>query len=341
MPTRGTSRRRASIAAIVVAITTTFTACHPAGDGTSSRTAVGDCFAKDDVEDVTAGPDLSTKVTCSTKHLYEVIGSIDIPDRFVRGESRRELLRERTRLSDLQLEYEDGTFSQFNAFMARACSRFALNFAGLGDLDIGGRAAVDLLAEPAVSSAYTEWFLPPKRQWLDRQEAYCAFHFDESAAFGYAEADGVSAPTDETLASQVMDPTAPMKARFCFDYNAYGDADQKSCAKVHDGEVFLSYEVDAMTGSSRLGDRIDLEHEVSRKQHDIMLEPCLDSIKSVLGPLDPELYVDVLWGDRQWFGKGQRRAQCVVTTDSSHQLPGRSLMRNARDVHLVERPKPT
>ncbi len=332
--------RTATITGAAAVLVLSLAACQPALDDDPADVVpkTGDCFA-DEVVDATFGPDLSTKVPCSKKHVYEVIGSVMVPDRFVRGESRRELLRDRTRLGDLQLGEDEETFSPFQAFMAKACSQASLDLVGLGDLDINGRAAVDLLAEPAVSSASTEWFLPPKEQWLDNRTAHCAFRFDESDAFDYADADGVTAPTDEALAGQVLDPSAPPETRYCFNYEPDGEPDKTSCTKVHDGEVFLSYELDAMTGSSRLGDRADLELELTQKQYDSMTKPCLDSLAPILGPHDPDLFVDVLWGEH-WFGVGRRRVQCVVTTDESSRLPGRSLIRNARDVAFVERDKP-
>lgn len=334
--------------AVALIVALTLTACQGASDERpasrkSATPAAGvmpeidDCFA-DEIIDASYGPDLTTKVPCSKKHLYEVIGVVDIPDRFLRGESRSELLRDRTRLGDLQMEDTYDALSPFSTFMAKVCSTASLKLAGLGDLQIGGRPGVDLLAEPTVSSAYMQWFMPSKTQWQDAgPTAFCAFRFDESHRFDYAEVDGVTAPTNEALARQVIDPSAPQESRFCFNYDKNYEADRTSCTKVHDAEGFLSYEVDAMTGSRRLGNRVYDEQDVTDKQYDILIEPCLDSMSPVLGPHDPNLYVDVLFDSLDWDVKGARRVQCVVTSDEESRLPGRSLIGDARKVEFVPR----
>lgn len=339
--------------AIALVVTLALSACQGADEHRQDSSKVedvllkpGDCFA-DEVLEEPFGPELTSKVPCSKKHLYEVVGVSEVPDRFLSGQSRRALLHTYTKLLDLKsqdnLNDEDtlDSLTPFEGFMAKVCSRTSLAFAGLGDLVIGGRSGVDLLAQPMVSSANTEWFLPSEAHWLnERGVAYCAFRFDESDSFDYAEADRVAAPSNQALAREVIDPSAPHESRFCVNYvkdRGYRP-ERTSCVKIHDAEAFLSYEVDAMTGSSRLGNRVYEVQDLTDKQYDILTEPCLDSMASVLGPHDPDLYVDVLWEDSpEWDVKGQRRVECVVTSEEGTRLPGRSLIGDARNVKLVER----
>lgn len=319
--------------ALIVALT--LTACQSANDkrptpakpttAAESLPKAGHCYADQVQEQIGLTPDLTTKIDCSKKHLFEITGVVEIPSKYLRGGQAAD----RERLGDQEADSLIG--SPWERYMERACSRAALKISGLDDLTVYGGPGVEALAEPVVSSAYSEWSVTSEKQWKDGDQfAYCVLHFDESEDLEGGDDDSVASSTSKALVSQFTDHRVPGSKRYCVDY--VDDTTRVSCDRPHDAEGILSYDVDAVLGA-RFAKKIDLERDLSQAQYETMLLPCVGAIPQAIGPYDADLFPDILWGGWEWED-GRHRVTCVVTTDDDHVLPGRSVIGNARKVSV-------
>jgi hypothetical protein len=302
----------------------------PAADGEVLPKA-GLCLGDQVQEVVGIVPDLTTKVDCSKRHLYEVTGVVKVPSKFLEGESRDEMLRNREELGDSSILSTDG--GPFQRFMDRTCSQAALTVSGLGDLRIDRRSGVEALAEPAIRSAYTEWSVTTEKQWLDGHRlGFCVLHFDESQELEGGDDDAFASPDTTPLVERMLDPDLPDAKRSCMNYDKNYVATTVSCDQVHDVEKFMNYELESALGP-KFAKRINVD-DLSDKHWEAMLKPCEDAMPQIVGPHDPDVFADFLYDGWIW-DEGRYIVECVITTDEAHRLPARSLIRDARRVRLA------
>jgi hypothetical protein len=328
---------RAARVTVAFIVALTLTACGGGGETKKSPAKpdaavetlpkAGHCYADEVQEQIGLTPDLTTKVECSKKHLFEVTGVVEIPSKYLRGGEPAD----RERLGDQEA---DGFFgSPWERFMDRSCAGAALEISGLSDLTINGRPGVDVLAAPIVASSYLEWSVTTDKQWRDGHRfGFCVLHFDESEDLEGGDDDGLTSATSAPLVKQILDPGMAARSRKCINFESDGAANAP-CDQPHDAEEILTYDVDAVHGA-KFAKSIDIEAELKDRHYIPMLDACEDAIQQFLGPFDSELYVDVLYGGWEWED-GRRRATCIMTTDEDHLLPGHSVVGQARKVELT------
>jgi hypothetical protein len=296
---------------------------HDRSVSSESLPKAGDCYGDEIQEWESYSPDLTTKVDCSKKHLFEVTGVVKIPSKFLKNNPR-----DRESLGDNDVDR--GT--AFSAWMARTCSKKVLEMSGLGDLAIGGMSGVDALAEPVVASAYSEWAVNTEKQWADGHRlAFCVLHFDESEDQEGGDHDSVRSQSSTPLVKQYLDPELSPSLRNCWNYGT-PETTLASCNKVHDAESILSYNVDKVLGK-KFANRVDID-EFPEAQYRAIQRPCLHAVPRVVGAMDPNVIADVIYGDWQWE-EGRHIATCAVGTYKGQRLPGRSIFGNARHADVI------
>ena len=302
------------------------------GRSTAAVPKAGECY--EDRQEYRVGVDFTSKVSCKKKHLFEVTGVVKIPPKFAKGTTKRELVAARERIGASSDEALTG--SPFQQFMDRACSKAALKISGLEDLKLVTRRGSDAHATPVVSSGFYEWSLATVGQWLDgHRVGLCLLRFDEDEDMDNNRYDGVASTTSGPLIKQMLKSRMPASKRYCVNF-ADSYVERGSCRRPHDAEALLSYEIDAMFGPG-FSDDIDVSEKgvLSDAQYQAMVAPCEDALDQIVGPADPELYADVVYGDWQWSEvPGRRLVTCLVTTDSNFRMPKGSVIGDGKGVKL-------
>lgn len=306
------------------------------GDTIPAVPKAGECY--EDRQEYRVGVDFELKVSCKKKHLFEVTGVVKIPAKFAKGTTKRELVAARERIGASSDEALTG--SPFQQFMDRACSKAALKISGLEDLKLITRRGGDAHATPVVSSGFYEWSLATVDQWLDgHRVGLCLLRFDEDEDMDNNRYDGVASTTSGPLIKQMLKSHMPASKRHCVNF-ADDYVERGSCRRPHDAEALLNYEIDAMFGAG-FSDDIDVSEELSDAQYHAMVAPCEDALDQIVGPADPELFADVIYGDWQWSEvPGRRFVTCLVTTDVNLRLPKGSVIGDGKGVKLRPPAKP-
>lgn len=308
------------------------------GGNTPPVPKAGECY--EDRQEYRVGVDFALKVSCKKKHLFEVTGVVKIPAKFAKGSTKAELVASRERIGASSDEALTG--SPFQQFMDRACSKAALKISGLEDLKLVTRRGTDAHATPVVSSGLYEWSLATVGQWLEgHRVGLCLLRFDEDEDMDNNQYDGVASTTSGPLIKQMLKSRMPASKRHCVNFvDSY--VERGSCRRPHDAEALLNYEIDAMFGAG-FSDDIDVseEGELSDAQYHAMVAPCEDALDQIVGPADPDLFADVVYGDWQWSEvPGRRFVTCLVTTDSKLRMPKGSVIGDGKGVKLRPPTKP-
>ena len=163
--------------------------------GTENLPKIGHCYGNEVQDFGGYVPDLTERVACSERHIFEVTGVMKIPARLLKRAHA-------TNASGVRELLGGEDFPPFSNWMDRTCAQANVEESGLGDLTIRGRWAADVLVEPVVSSAYTEWSVATEKQWnAGHRLAYCVLRFDESEDSEDARKDGVRSPTPRRYSS--------------------------------------------------------------------------------------------------------------------------------------------
>ena len=292
---------------------------------------IGHCYGNEVQDHGGYVPDLTQRVACSERHLFEVTGVMKIPARLLRRAHA-------TNASGVRELLGGEDFPPFSNWMDRTCAQANVEESGLGDLTIRGRWAADVLVEPVVSSAYTEWSVATEKQWNDGHRlAYCVLRFDESEDSEDVRKDGVRSPNSEALFQQFLDFDLPARYRYCWTLDEYEDTNRVSCSKPHRSESVFSYNVDEVFGK-KFANRLDVDDGITDAQYEKLQGPCIEALPRVMGPIDSDLLADVVYGGWRW-DEGHHLATCAIGTYDGETIPGHSLFGHAKEVHLLPESK--
>jgi hypothetical protein len=298
-------------AAVVLAAAVVLTACvggsdpKPAATTTPASTAVtpkaGDCFADADSKLDPADPDFSTKVKCTTSHLYEVTGVSRVPARFLKPAADPDDPGATVR--DRLLE-ADGTGDQgFAQYASTTCSDHLWRTMGVDAEDIrsGDARLSEIGAYPAAAGIVYRHTLTAEPDWSKGPHGLICFaeFRDPREDQGAAAPASVSSYNLKTVAGRFLSSHFPVERRRCYvQSDEYEDeVELGPCTRAHESEVVFTYNARLAFGTRFVKEamRADEDDETDAADDKIMdrtVQVCRDILPKVLArPIDSELFV--------------------------------------------------
>ena len=315
--------------------TTTSPAAEPV---TTAAVHAGACIAKEIDLRYDVAPDFNTGVDCRKPHIYEVSDVIDVPQRFLRGKTRKAKLANREALG-ARLEISQLP-DKFREFADAECGPAALKSAGLGRLKIGGKSLKEAGAELLMGGAQPWINLSSPADWIDgREKIICSIRFtkhtrDEGV---YVKPDPISAKTGRPAFQDFLTDDFPAVRRQCVTYDSQELYGLSPCTKQHYGEIFFSYDAAAVFGQ-KFVESMDIE-DPDDAGWEKLGDPCFYGLPALIGhDLDEDLSGAADLGMQGWYDDSPvftTYCMAVPYEFEDFDLPAGSLVEKSADVDFV------
>lgn len=297
---------------------------------------VGQCLAKEvhDLDDL--APDFNSRVDCTRPHIYEVTAVIDVPARFLKGETPKERIAQRTEYAEVANDNKPRR--KLFEFVGPECGAATAKAAGLSKLEFNGKSARDVYADPVSRGAATWINMIDAGNWAEGKRKFvCTIRYTKKPGGAPDGAPGtIRSKSDAPSFQKFFTKDFPLSRRQCVAYQAAGEGDLLTCDKQHYGEMFVSFDAHAAFGSDFL-ESIGLS-EPTEEQWRKLHSPCVDALPKVLGKdYDKDVTAVAERGLGGWIGNGDffPTSCIIVARDKRMDLPGGSLVGDAKDVELV------
>lgn len=340
----GQSRLRATVivvsAILILAACGSTTSSKTAGTSTAGPVAVhtGDCFAKEipDMGDV--APDFTTAVACTKPHIYEISNVINVPQKFLRGSTKKAKLANRKVLGSI--DSNNKLAEDLGTFAFDECRDSIFKLAGVKHIRIAGKSLKQVGAQLTMGGAEGWLNLSPAKAWTSGQrQVICSVRYTKHIeTAGDIGPDPISAASDHPAFYDFLTPEFPTIRRQCVTYDTEDRYNREPCTKHHYGEIFFSYDAAKAFGEKFVkGVNIDDPSVADLKKLD---EPCYDALPALIGNnLDEDLSAVSDLGDAGWYDEDTvYTTYCMGTPYDSENfdLPAGSLVENPSNVHFVK-----
>ncbi|MDQ3156706.1 MAG: septum formation family protein [Actinomycetota bacterium] len=296
---------------------------------------VGQCLAKEvpDLDDF--APDFNSRVDCTKPHIYEVTAVTDVPARFLKGKTPKERIAQRTQLATVANEDKSPKLSEF---IGTGCGAASANATGLSKFKFNGKSAQGVYASPISRGAATWINMIDAGNWAEgRRKFVCTIRYTKKPGGSPDGAPGaVRSKSDAPAFHNFFTKDFPLNRRQCVAYQAGGEGELIACDKQHYGEMFVDFDAYETFGPDFL-ESIGL-NEPTEKQWKKLNSPCVDALPTILGKdYDKDVTAVAERGLGGWIGNGDFfPTSCVIVArDKRKDLPGGSLIGDAKDVELV------
>lgn len=296
----------------------------------------GQCFAKEvpDLDDF--APDLGSRVDCTKPHIYEVTGVVDVPKRFLKAKTPKELVALRKDFAKLT---NDGELQKkFDEFAWEECWAADAKATGLSKLEFNGKSP---------SEVHLQLFLRDAPGWLNIMDAgnwaagntkfLCMIRYSKHRDDGdFVDPEAIRSKSTTPSIQAFLTKDFPLERRQCLARVVNGGLEPESCEEQHFGEMFFVFDAEAAFGAKfveSIGPKAPTEKQLTK-----LNKPCIDSLSTILGEgYDNDLTAVADPGPNGWIAKGEYfPAYCIVVArDGSMDLPGGTLVGNAKDVDLA------
>jgi len=269
----------------------------------------GDCLGGTVTTDGAPAPDLDALVDCTEPHGFEVIASLDLPERWTTGD---EPLADRR----AALLPSGGAYDDFQAWAFRSCGEAAADETGLDGVRIASVAASRALLRPA-GAFDLEVALTSEERWAAGEaRAVCAVRWTDPET---AETRPLALPEGESFAD-LYDAGLPLDTRRCYAYDEE-DLPAVPCDDPHWVEYVATFDAAAVFGDEWAAAAARGLSEDAIRQLDeacAALSPVVDG-----GVADPPLSYRGLPTETGWDEDGDlpgyREVACAVAApDSLH-----------------------
>ncbi len=266
------------------------TACGggDSNEASASDVKAGTCIAKEvDDEDDTA-PDLSSVVTCSEPHVYEILDVVGVPDDALSGNTDKEMLANRKDLATLanQGEEQSDENAAFFEFAGPRCDQALRRHAGYDDITVKGKSAEEITLSPVLGAeVYTRWVnLMPEAQWLKgKRQFICSVRYVEESDDEEPPAGPVASPNEKMLIGRASSPSFPINLRECSDVDSEkNDAVTRvGCDQSHTSEGLFIFDGDVAFGEKMMAP-INKANDPTDEQMAPLDRACTDSLAAVM-----------------------------------------------------------
>lgn len=297
---------------------------------------VGQCMAKEvpDVDDL--APDFNSRVNCTQPHIYEITAVTDVPARFLKGKTPKERIAQRTQFATVANDKDKPP--KLSEFIGNGCGTATAKASGLSKFTFNGKSADDVYASPISRGAATWINMIDAGNWAEGNRKFvCTIRYTKKPDGSPDGKPGtIKSKSDEPSFQQFFTKDFPLNRRQCVAYQAAGEGNLLACDKQHYGELFVTFDAYVAFGPDFL-ESIGL-NEPSEKQWKKLHGPCVDALPTVLGKdYDKDVTAVAVRGGGGWIGNGDffPTTCIIVARDKRMDLPGGSLVGDAKDVELV------
>ena len=297
---------------------------------------VGQCMAKEvpDLDDF--APDFNSTVDCTKPHIYEVTAVVDIPARLLKGKTPKERAAQRTEYAEVANDTKPRR--KLFEFVGPQCGDATAKAAGLSKLNFNGKSAEDVYASPISRGSATWINMIDAGNWAEGNRKFvCTIRYTKKPGGSPDSAPGsIRSKSDAPTFQKFFTKDFPLSRRQCVAYQATGEGDFLACDKQHYGEMFVAFDAYVAFGPDFL-ESIGLS-EPTEEQWRKLHKPCIDALPTALGKdYDKDVTAVAERGLGGWIGNGDFfPTTCViVAADERMDLPGGSLIGDAKDVELV------
>ena len=297
---------------------------------------VGQCMAKEvpDLDDF--APDFNSRVDCTKPHIYEIIAVTDVPARFLKGKTPNERIAQRTKLATVANE-EDKP-AKFSEFIGTGCGTATAKASGVSAFKFNGKSADDVYASPTPRGAATWINMIDAGNWAEGNRKFvCTIRYTKKPGGSPDGKPGaIKSTSDAPAVQKFFTKDFPLNRRQCVAYQAPGEGGLLACDKQHYGEMFVAFDAYPAFGRDFL-EEIGL-NEPTEEQLKKLNSPCIDALPALLGnDYDKDVTAVAERGGGGWIGNGDFfPITCIIVArDKRMDLPGGSLIGNAKDVELV------
>lgn len=297
---------------------------------------VGDCLAKEvpDLDDF--APDYSTKVDCTKAHIYEVLAVVDVPKRFLKGKTAKEQVAQRDEYATVASSDELGI--KLDEYAWPKCLDAEMKAAGLSKLEFNGKSVTEARATLYLRDAPSWLNMIDAGNWAEGNTKFlCTIRYSKHVDNGeYVDPEAIRSKSDVPSIQAFLTKDFPVERRQCLTRHTDGSIEPGACVKQHYAEMFLSFDAEAAFGSDfvkSIGPKTPTAKEQAK-----LNKPCIDALTTVLGKgYDGDLTAVADRGPEGWLeGSEYFPAYClIVARDKGVELPGGSVIGDAKDVGLV------
>lgn len=298
----------------------------------------GDCFAKEVPDGDDVAPDFTSAVDCTKPHVYEVSDVFAVPERYLRGDSRKQKLANRKVLGSTTKGSQ--LADEFQSYAASECESSILKRAGINRIKVAGKPLKEVNAGLVMSGGSTWINLAPVPNWTDgEQEFICTVRYTEHQTGGGDLAPRpVKAKSDHPAFHDFLTKDFPADRRLCVTYDSQERYSLEPCGDgQHYGEIFFGYDAAAAFGE-KFVEGVDSE-EPSEAEWTKLGDPCFEALPALLGNnFDEDLSGVADLADAGWYEEASVYATyCIAVPYESEDfdLPAGSLVENADRVDFV------
>lgn len=236
------------------------------------------CVAAEARDQGSRVPDLSTAVSCSQAHIYEIYDVAKLPaaaldgsDREARRANRDDLALPRVLPDDSaeRVVYED--------FAGRRCAASLQRATGYGSLTINGKPAARVGLLPALSGVSApRYSVPPERYWLAGQRrVLCSARLAQPVRAAQGQAGQV------LMLSQARSSDFPIQMRACRGYDAARqNIEATPCNRPHVSETLFFFQADRAFGEKFVSKLIADKNPAGFDRFD---QACAQALPALLG----------------------------------------------------------
>ena len=330
-------RHAAILAVCVLAVGCTKIGASPQAEQKAPTPEAGQCFGKEikDLDDL--APDFNDVVDCTKSHVYEVVDVIAVPNRFLTGSTKADRRANRKELATVK--NESALKTKFEQFASAACSQATLKAVGLSKIDIAGKTASEVDAEPVMGGALNWLNLTPTANWIEGDaKLVCSIRYTKHIiTTNDVDPSPVESKTERPAYTDFLTKDFPLDRRQCVTYDSTGERTFIPCDEEHYGEMFFSFDARKAFGDAFVKS-VDLTDPHDSNWAKINTS-CTDALPLLLGKdIDSQLTAIAEPGSGGWDGTGDYfGTNCLAVPKNAEEfnLPGGTLIGNAKHVDFV------